>query len=775
MRPLRIIEVNQEKSTATCTRPSSRIEAALSYKARGWKVVLIPTKSKAPITDDWANLDYTEEDIQQHFQYPGNIGIVLGDASGSLNDCDLDCVEALQLARVLLPETFIFGRNETPKSHWIYRTNPSADHLELKHPVTQEKMLELRGNGGHQTVFPPGIHVSGQEIKACNDREPLTVDGVELVQTVRTLAAACLLLRHYPAAGSRDDYCCAIHGVLARLDWEPDKADELVDAIATFAGDEEVGKRRKAKAARKNIDEGKKVMGWPKLKEILGSAITAQISEWLKGKERKKSTQAAQLVDLALSSATKFFLSQDGFSFARVPANDHVENIAVKTEAFRQWLQYTIYSTTGKPVGKNAIEEAVQIIDAKTRFENPHVEEVYVRTALVGDKVYLDLANDKWEVLEISADGYRVVTECPVQFRRLSGMKALPYPVAGGSLELLRKYLNVRGEDDWRLIVAYLLSTLNKGPFWMLVIQGEPGSAKTTLSGIVKSITDPHELLVRSAPHSVEDVIIGARNSWILSYDNMSRIEPWLSDILCQVSTGAGLGKREKYTDLDEILVRVQRPTIFNGVGFILRSDFSNRALSVGLRKIAKPMSQKKLWREFESDHPLILGALLNVVASILKRLPEVETQELVLTRMADAAEWVIAAEPALGWKEGSFLELCEKNQEDAMRDVLDSDPIAAHLVSYMHGRTEWDAGGWALLLAELKLANQDCPHERYWPNSGKGLQCRVTAIMEPLRQNGIEVETYRDPKTNGTRVKLTKLPHQEDLPGIKKPEQPDI
>jgi hypothetical protein len=46
---------------------------------------------------------------------------------------------------------------------------------------------------------------------------------------------------------------------------------------------------------------------------------------------------------------------------------------------------------------------------------------------------------------------------------------------------------------------------------------------------------------------------------------------------------------------------------------------------------------------------------------------------------------------------------------------------------------------------------------------------------MEPLRQNGIEVETYRDPKTNGTRVKLTKLPHQEDLPGIKKPEQPDI
>lgn len=82
----------------------------------------------------------------------------MGEASGgsqgrSLNDCDLDCVEALQLARVSLPETFIFGRNETPRSHWIYYTSPPAPHLELKHPITKEKMVELRGGGGHQ---PPG-------------------------------------------------------------------------------------------------------------------------------------------------------------------------------------------------------------------------------------------------------------------------------------------------------------------------------------------------------------------------------------------------------------------------------------------------------------------------------------------------------------------------------------------------------------------------------------------------------------------------------------------
>lgn len=108
----------------------------------------------------------------------------------------------------------------------------------------------------------------------------------------------------------------------------PDKADELVDAIATFAGDEEVAKRRKAKATRRSLSEGKKVLGWPKLLELLEPLIGAQLKEWLQGKA-KKSTQASKLVDLAVNSATKLFLSQDDEAYARVPVNGHLENIPI--------------------------------------------------------------------------------------------------------------------------------------------------------------------------------------------------------------------------------------------------------------------------------------------------------------------------------------------------------------------------------------------------------------------------------------------------------------
>ena len=59
------------------------------------------------------------------------------------------------------------------------------------------------------------------------------------------------------------------------------------------------------------------------------------------------------------------------------------------------------------------------------------------------------------------------------------------------------------------LIVAWLLMALRpSGPYAVLVIQGQQGSAKSTLSRVLKALVDPVKAPVRSLPGSLRDLAI---------------------------------------------------------------------------------------------------------------------------------------------------------------------------------------------------------------------------------------------------------------------------
>ena len=74
---------------------------------------------------------------------------------------------------------------------------------------------------------------------------------------------------------------------------------------------------------------------------------------------------------------------------------------------------------------------------------------VYVRVGEHDGAVYLDLCNDAWEAVEIASDGWRVVSEPPVRFRRAKGMESLPRPVKGGDLADFTRFANTGSEDDF--------------------------------------------------------------------------------------------------------------------------------------------------------------------------------------------------------------------------------------------------------------------------------------------------------------------------------------
>ena len=119
-------------------------------------------------------------------------------------------------------------------------------------------------------------------------------------------------------------------------------------------------------------------------------------------------------------------------------------------------------------------------------------------------------------------------------------MLPLPTPESGGSLRELRTFLNVE-DSTWPLVVAWLVAALRpRGPYPVLALFGEQGSAKSTTGRLLRDLVDPNSAPLRAEPRDGRDLMIGANNSWCLAYDNLSHIPPWLSDALCRLSTGGG-------------------------------------------------------------------------------------------------------------------------------------------------------------------------------------------------------------------------------------------
>ena len=141
---------------------------ARTYIARGWAVVPIPPRSKAPVLPAWQKLRLTAEEVPQHFSPGANIGVLLGEPSGWLIDVDLDHALARELAPRFLPSTSaIFGRDGSPRSHWLYVTEAPTHKRTSPHGM----LVELRSTG-LQTVFPGSTHPTGESIRWDEDGEP---------------------------------------------------------------------------------------------------------------------------------------------------------------------------------------------------------------------------------------------------------------------------------------------------------------------------------------------------------------------------------------------------------------------------------------------------------------------------------------------------------------------------------------------------------------------------------------------------------------------------
>src|SRR5262249_50148593 len=344
--------------------------------------------------------------------------------------------------------------------------------------------------------------------------------------------------------------------------------------------------------------------------------------------------------------------------------------------------------------------------------------------------------------------GWRVIDskQVPIRFRRAPGMLPLPIPRSDGDgIQTLRTFLNVKADADFELALACLLAAMrDRGPYPVLALMGEQGSAKSTFATILRSLIDPNTAALRSFPREDRDLFIAASNGWIVGYDNVSRIPPWLSDALCRLATGGGFSARKLYTDDEEQLFDAQRPILLNGIeDYINRPDLSDRSLFLTLDHISEDRrkTDQALWSEFDKACPKIIGALLDLMVRGLRQLPHTRLDRL--PRMADFALWGTACER----KDRAFMQAYDGNRASAVEVVLEHDLAATAVRTRMPRRGEQEGSGTssALLLALNGVIDEAQRRGRDWPTSPASLSGRLRRAATNLRKVGIEVTFERE------------------------------
>ena len=397
-----------------------------------------------------------------------------------------------------------------------------------------------------------------------------------------------------------------------------------------------------------------------------------------------------------LASVARLLRSADGRYCAQVPVGDRLEIYGLTSAGFRDWLIDGYLTQQNHAPASWAVRRVIATLEARARFR-AGIPEVFVRVGQEGGggesgfAYFVDLGDASGRAVAIRDAGWSVVDRPGVHFRRPAGLLALPAPERDGSIDLLRKYVNLT-EPDFRLMIAWLTAALRpSGPYPILVLNGEQASGKSTLARILRLLIDPQACPSLALPNSTHDLMATAVNGWLMVYENITAIPGWLSDCVCQLAFGGGYASRTLFTDSERSVIFAQRPVILVGIDdFVKRGDLRDRSVFLNLAPIPRTgrRSERSFWPAFQADYPRIFGGLLDAVAGGLRELPSVHLNEL--PRMADYAEWGEAVGRALGWGPEAFLTAYDDNRKRATAPLLEGSTVATLLFALAKLGADW-------------------------------------------------------------------------------------
>lgn len=481
------------------------------------------------------------------------------------------------------------------------------------------------------------------------------------------------------------------------------------------------------------------------LEELPGWIQSARDNGWDQDGSDEAKSLTERLVAIGKADGVVLFHDSHKVAYASVPSGAGRTVYRLKSVGFQRFMRHRLHEELGKPVSHGPLSEAIATLEALAVFEG---EEHIINLRVAGDanNVEIDLGHADGRCVKIKGEGWVVAARPNFHFLRSSGFLALPEAVHGGDLRELQKLLSL-DEKNFRLLVAFLINALRpSGPYQPCLIEGQQGSGKSVVAHIAKTLIDPNEAMRMRMPDTVRDLMVQAKEFRLLNFDNASHITNEMSDALCTLSTGGGIGVRALYTDGDLNVLSYSRPIIMNGItGYANRPDLLERAIPLRLPVMPETGREREevLMERFRDAQPRLLGALYDGVAAALKNRDSMEAPKGL--RMADAALWIAAAEPAFGFEPGSLVAAVKEAQEEVFIERVNDDPVVIKLRKLIDLKPFEDYVG---TLFDRFAESGD----RNLPKTPSALSKHLVRLAPAMTKAGLVVE-FREKTRYGRRV----------------------
>ncbi len=422
-------------------------------------------------------------------------------------------------------------------------------------------------------------------------------------------------------------------------------------------------------------------------------------------------------------------------------------------QSLRSELAHEFYDVYGRPPSGSALKDAITVIEGIAQRSTPRT--VHLRVAQRRGRTYLDLADRNGHVVVAGSEGWEVRTGGLVRFWRSELTGPLPMPREGVGARrvphLLGALLNFT-ESNLALCIAWIISTFFPSvEHPILLILGVQGTGKTTAERIIAGTVDPSPAQTWTAPARAEDWIVAASHAYVVPLDNISTIAPWLSDALCQASTGGAWVARRRYTDRDVYLISFKRAVIIDGIDAgALRGDLADRVVAIELDEIpaSARTRERVLTRRFQRMQPELLGALLDLLVEVHAVLPTIRLEEY--PRMADFAKIAAAVDQVLGT---NAFETYMGSRGQLAQVVVEGDRVATAVVQFMERR---ETNPTELTAQELLDRITPNTPDQYWPRTPRGLVAALKRVLVPLREVGVDIAFHRE--AGGSRPRIITL-----------------
>lgn len=734
------------------------VEAGKKYVSLGWK--LVPLNGKKPVWNDWPNKGIsTPEEVEEVWgcSVGLNVGAITGEESGFITldiDAEKGGFESLKILQErfgLLPETV------------TATTGSGGKHIDLRYPKGNGKKyknavgllgfkgIDVRADGG-VIVLPPSVHPNGKPYTWAEGHSP---DEIEMADAPEWLLDAIEDKPQNPKQsvvkksgkieeGKRNDYLASIAGTMRRKGNSEEEIEAALLKVNKTTCNPPLDESEVAQVA----------------KSIAKYDSTEEDTEEKQQEVPNKKVVAA-LIEIGLKTGLFHDENKDAYTVVNIDGVDKI--LCLRRSEFKHWLGHQYYKLTDNGAGRESINSAINTLTGISIFECQQ-HPLSVRFAQGGEDFWIDLVNEKYQAIKVSATEW-MVEKPPILFKRFNHMKELPTPNPEGNALLLLNFINVkRREDQLLLMVWMIVALLPNIAKSILTINGVQGSGKSCACKFIKELIDPSIVPLLVLPKDERELALILDHHALPIFDNQTGISKEVASLLCMGATGGALTKRQLYTDDDTITLELRRPIILNGINTPTdAADFADRTIAIELERITPTnrRTEREMEKEFEAQKPFIFGGMLNTLVKAINVVPK--TGEL--SRMADFALWATKVALALGYSEEEFIKAMADNSEIRRSEVLGNNPIVNEIETLLHldGVPSWKKesfweGSAVELLEELSSRRSDKPNKYdQWPKNASYLAKKLRELKPMLLDIGIEVLFLRT-HNEGRRILLRKV-----------------